>query len=44
MKRATEPITNLCSDANNFKDSFMKAQKENEEIFNKAQEAEAPPS
>ncbi|PTD08379.1 Ran-specific GTPase-activating protein 1 [Fusarium culmorum] len=30
--------------ANNFKDSFMKAQKENEEIFNKAQEAEAPPS
>jgi Ran-binding protein 1 len=34
----------LCSDANNFKDSFMKAQKENEEIFNKAQEAEAPAS
>ncbi|KAK2126085.1 hypothetical protein NOF04DRAFT_1416653 [Fusarium oxysporum II5] len=30
--------------ANNFKDSFMKAQKENEEIFNKAQEAEAPAS
>jgi Ran-binding protein 1 len=30
--------------ANNFKDSFMKAQKENEEIFNKAEEAEAPAS
>ncbi|KAF4453182.1 spi1-GTP-binding [Fusarium albosuccineum] len=30
--------------ANLFKDSFMKAQKENEEIFNKAQEAEAPAS
>ncbi|KAH7260222.1 Ran GTPase binding protein Sbp1 [Fusarium solani] len=30
--------------ANLFKDSFMKAQKENEEIFNKAQEADAPAS
>jgi Ran-binding protein 1 len=34
----------LLLDANNFKDSFMKAQKENEEIFNKAQEADAPAS
>lgn len=34
----------LLLDANNFKDAFMKAQKENEELFNKSEAAssEAP--
>jgi hypothetical protein len=34
----TDPIT----DANQFKDAFIKAQKENEEIFKKSDETPAP--
>ena len=33
-------LTFRCTDANAFKDGFMKAQKDNEEIFNKAQGAD----